>query len=126
MFDPVAQCLTRDRQEQVVSANMNDVLNYPLNVANRYSAKNNRKPVTFICRAPEADDVYLIGDFNDWDPWANCMKRQADGAWRLEMLLSHGHHHYLFLVDGTPVLDPQAYGTARNEKDEKVSLVAVS
>jgi 1,4-alpha-glucan branching enzyme len=105
---------------------MNDVLDYPLSLSNRYSAKNNRKPVVFICRPTDANDVYLVGDFNDWDPWANRMKRQVDGAWRLEVLLNHGHHQYLFLVDGKPALDPQAYGIARNEKNEKVSLVAVS
>ena len=116
----------RDSIRCIVSANMNDVLDYPLNLSNRYSAKNNRKPVTFICRAPEANDVYLVGDFNDWNPWANRMKRQVDGAWRLEVLLSHGHHQYVFLVDGTATLDPQAYGIAHNVRNERVSLVAVS
>jgi hypothetical protein len=40
--------------------------------------------------------------------------------------LSHGHHQYRFLVDGKPMLDPQAMGIARNEQNEQVSLVAVS
>ena len=105
---------------------MNEVLDYPLNLSSRYSAKNNLKPVTFNCRAVEANGVYLTGDFNDWDSWANRLKRQVDGALRLEILLSHGHHQYLFLVDGKSTLDPQAYGIARNEQNEKVSLVAVS
>jgi 1,4-alpha-glucan branching enzyme len=96
---------------------MNDVLDYrPLNLSNRYSAKNNLKLVAFICRAPKANDVYLAGDFNDWDPWANHMKRQVDGAWRLEVLLSHGHHQYIFLVDGEPVLDPQLTGSPATTK----------
>ncbi len=105
---------------------MNTLLDYPLPSLIRYSAKNNLKPVTFICRAATASDVGLMGDFNGWNSLANPMKRQADGAWRLELLLCHGHHQYLFLVDGEPTLDPSAYGTARNGKNEKVSLVAVS
>ena len=105
---------------------MNDVLDYMLHPSNRYSAKNNLKPVTFICSAPDANDVYVTGDFNDWNPWANRMKHQVDGAWRLEVLLSHGHHQYVFLVDGTATLDPQAYGIAHNGRNERVSLVAVS
>jgi hypothetical protein len=40
--------------------------------------------------------------------------------------LHHGHHRYLFLVDDKPVLDPQATGIARDEFNEKVSLLAVS
>lgn len=54
------------------------------------------------------------------------MTRQPDGGWRAQIPLNHGHHHYLFLVDGKPTLDPRAQGTARNEQDEKVSLIAVS
>lgn len=111
---------------RIVSAIVNDVLDYPTNLSNRYSAKNNRKLVTFVCRAPKANNVWLVGDFNGWDPWANRMNRQVDGAWRLELLLSHGHHQYCFLVDGEPMLDPQAYGIARNDRNEKVSLMPVS
>ena len=93
---------------------------------NRYSAKNNIKPVNFTCVAPSAQAVTLIGDFNDWHPDAHPMKRQPDGAWTLQVQLSHGHHHYQFLIDGKPTLDPRAQGTVRNERDEKVSLLLVS
>jgi 1,4-alpha-glucan branching enzyme len=92
----------------------------------RYSAKNIIKPVNFTCLAPSAQSVTLVGDFNDWDPAAHPMRQRPDGAWYLQMPLSHGHHHYQFLVDGQPALDPRAQGVARNEKGEKVSLVSVS
>jgi len=54
------------------------------------------------------------------------MKRMPDGAWRIDLPLTHGHHHYLFVIDGKLRLDPRAQGVARNERNEKVSLVAVS
>jgi hypothetical protein len=38
----------------------------------------------------------------------------------------HGHHRYVFLVDGKPMLDPRAQGIARNDQNERVSLIAVS
>jgi hypothetical protein len=44
----------------------------------------------------------------------------------LDVPLPHGHHHYLFVIDGRRTLDPRAQGVARNESNEKVSLVAVS
>ena len=34
----------------------------------RYSAKKMAKPVNFVCVAPDAKQVHLAGDFNDWDP----------------------------------------------------------
>ncbi len=92
----------------------------------RYSAKKMAKPVNFIYMAPDARKVNLIGDFNDWDPAAHPLKRQPDGGWVVQIHLNHGHHHYQFLVDGKAVLDPKAQGIARNEHNEKVSLIAVS
>jgi hypothetical protein len=54
------------------------------------------------------------------------MIRQADGSWHIVVPLNHGHHHYQFLVDHHPTLDPRATGIARNEKNERVSLIAIS
>jgi hypothetical protein len=54
------------------------------------------------------------------------MTRMPDGRWMASLELPHGYHQYLFLVDGKPVLDPAATGKARNEKNETVSLVAIS
>lgn len=92
----------------------------------RYSAKNVAIPVNFHFNNPEAKQVSVIGDFNDWHPDAHPMKRQPDGSWFLQIILNHGHHHYQFLADGKPTLDPRAQGVARNEKNEKVSLISVS
>lgn len=96
------------------------------NFSNRYSAKKMAKPVNFICIAPDAKSVSLIGDFNDWHPKAHPLKRQHDGAWQVQVQLNHGHHHYQFFIDGKTALDPRAQGIARNEKNEKVSMLAVS
>lgn len=94
--------------------------------ADRYSAKKMFKPVNFVCVAPAAQQVNLAGDFNHWNPEASPMQRQPDGAWLLQVPLHHGHHQYLFIVDGKPVLDPRAQGVARNRRGERVSLIAVS
>ncbi len=84
------------------------------------------KPISFFCFAPEAKSVLLIGDFNHWNPTANPMQRRPDGWWSLQVPLTHGHHQYQFLVDGTPTLDPYATGVMRNERYAQVSLIAVS
>jgi 1,4-alpha-glucan branching enzyme len=72
----------------------------------RYSARNNVRPTNFLFFAPEAKHVSIIGDFNNWSPNSNPMKRQPDGGWVAQVPLTHGHHHYLYLVDGKKVLDP--------------------
>ena len=82
--------------------------------------------VDFICRTPQAQSVFLIGDFNQWQPTTHPMNRMPDGGWVLRMELPHGHHQYLFLVDGKPTLDPNAMGKVHNERNETVSLIAIS
>lgn len=54
------------------------------------------------------------------------MQRQADGSWFLEVPLTRGCHYYQFLVDGEPVLDPEAMCAVRKERQSKVSLIALS
>lgn len=92
----------------------------------RYSAKKMRKPVNFFCHAPQAGQVAVVGDFNEWNPGANPMSRGPDGAWHIQVPLHHGHHRYVFWVDGVATLDPKAQGVSRNEKNERVSLMSVS
>ena len=99
---------------------------YSIAPMNRYSAKGSTRPINFIYLAPEAKKVSVIGDFNHWRPDANPMTRMPDGGWFARIPLHHGHHQYLYLVDGKAVLDPRAQGTSRNAKNEKVSIIAVS
>ncbi len=75
--------------------------------------------------ASEAKSVTLVGDFNEWQPHATPMNRQPDGCWFVQVSLGPGHHHYQFLIDGKPALDPRAQGIARNHEGQKVSLIAV-
>lgn len=118
--------LTDTRAIRIRLKHMQSLRHYSPVKPNGYSAKNTVKPVPFLCLAPEAQEVFVSGDFNDWDGAAHPLRRMPDGAWRAEIPLSHGHHHYLFIVDGKRMLDPRAQGVARNEQNEKVSLVAVS
>ena len=92
----------------------------------RYSAKKSTQLVNFVCYAPEARQVWLTGELNEWNPTSHPMVRQPDGAWLLQVQLHHGHHQYRFLVDGKPVLDPRAQGVARDAIGEQASLLAVS
>ena len=82
------------------------------------------KPVHFYCAAPKAKLVELAGDFNHWHPFP--MEMLVDGWWFTTVQLGPGHHQYYFLVDGRLTLDPQATGISRNDRNERVSLVAVS
>ena len=104
---------------------MNDSIPAP----RRYSARNQKHSVAFfLCQAPRAQQVSLVGDFNEWDPNANPMERRPDGCWAIRLELPHGSYRYLFLVDGQPMLDPRAEGVVHepNAWHDAASLVLVS
>lgn len=83
--------------------------------------------ITFhYCAATRSAKVCLIGDFNNWSATTHPMQRQADGSWFLQMPLTRSRHYYQFLVDGEPVLDPEAMCAVRKERNSKVSLIALS
>jgi 1,4-alpha-glucan branching enzyme len=97
-----------------------------MHALNPYGQKRTLRPVNFVCNAPQAKSVSLVGDFNRWSPTAHPMKQMPDRAWLLNVELHHGHHRYAFLVDGVLTLDPRGQGIARNDKGERVSLIPVS
>ena len=84
------------------------------------------KPINFVCVAPDAREVFLVGEFNGWNVASHPMQRQPNGAWLVQVALHHGHHQYRFMVDGKPILDPRANGVAKDAKGERASLLAVS
>jgi len=61
--------------------------------------------VTFSLESPEAKEVYIAGDFNDWSENSDPMKKN-DGVWEIIMELSPGEYQYKFLVDGVWTNDP--------------------
>jgi Glycogen recognition site of AMP-activated protein kinase len=80
------------------------VYNRPHHVANAYLIIGSN--YTFRLRGyPDANEVCLAGDFNDWTPNALKMKRIGD-AWIFKVHLSVGKHVYKFVVDGHWIKDP--------------------
>ncbi|HSQ31599.1 MAG TPA: isoamylase early set domain-containing protein [Gemmatimonadaceae bacterium] len=66
--------------------------------------------VKFVISLPRAQQVSLVGDFNDWDVAKTPMIRSAHGGlWTVTVPLSAGRHVYAFLVDGSSwIADPSA------------------
>ena len=46
------------------------------------------KLAEFSCHAPEAQAVFVAGTFNDWNPEATPLTRQADGHWQIKLPLT--------------------------------------
>ncbi|MDA8163676.1 MAG: isoamylase early set domain-containing protein [Desulfobacteraceae bacterium] len=72
----------------------------------------------FTVYAPEAREVQLVGDFNDWNGADYKMRRFKDGTWKKKVKLQPGRYEYRFVVDGdwwtdpeNPDRQPNAYGS---------------
>jgi 1,4-alpha-glucan branching enzyme len=55
----------------------------------------------FTFYAPDAKDVYLAGEFNNWNTRSIPMKKNKDGFWKVTIKLSLRPHTYKFFVDGS-------------------------
>jgi 1,4-alpha-glucan branching enzyme len=71
------------------------------------SEKNGKKRITFRLYAPEANEVYLPGTFNNWASNAQPLRRYSNGKWSTTITLEQGTHEYLFVIDGSWADDPQ-------------------
>ena len=64
------------------------------------------KEVTFTMESPAAKDIYIAGDFNEWQ--INDESRLAlgeNGCWEKRVTLRHGRYRYKFVVDGEWTID---------------------
>jgi 1,4-alpha-glucan branching enzyme len=66
-----------------------------------------RRKVTFSLENADANEVFLIGDFNEWNPKTHPMKSNENGTWVRNVIIPPGKYEYKFLVDGQWKEDPQ-------------------
>lgn len=73
-------------------------------------AKKNPKKKTpsieFQLLAPDAKEVFLVGDFNDWDPTMYKMRKFKGDVFKKKLPLKTGRYEYKFVVDGEWWTDP--------------------
>jgi 1,4-alpha-glucan branching enzyme len=60
----------------------------------------------FMITAPNASEIFLAGDFNDWDPRQYSMRKFKNGNCTKKLKLKPGRYEYQFIVDGNWCADP--------------------
>ena len=63
------------------------------------------RKVEFRFHAPEAMEVYVAGEFNQWNPCSLAMKKDKKGDWRAEITLLPGRYEYKLIADDNWVED---------------------
>lgn len=55
---------------------------------------------TFKVNAPDAKEVCLAGEMNDWNPKTLLMRKKRSGNWELSLYLNQGRWQYKYVIDG--------------------------
>ena len=76
--------------------------------------KETVKKVSFNFLAPQAESVFIAGDFNDWNPASHPMKKDKKGVWKASFDVVPGTYQYRFLVDGQWQDDPSCTDCVAN------------
>ena len=88
-------------------------------------SKPKRRKVAFSLTSPDAKEVILMGDFNQWNPKKHAMKKDNNGVWKKTTLLFPGRYEYRFLVDNQWENDPENNQTCLNRFGSKNNFIVV-
>ena len=91
-----------------------------------YGVKQTDQGVIFRSHLPEAQQVQIAGDFNNWMPHTAPMTRQHEGDFVRKMDLPAGRYRYRLVVDGHWAHDSANPQVEMNEFGELNSIVEVS
>ena len=74
--------------------------------------------VVFSISAPEAKEVFLVGEFNNWKADESGRMNNSDGTWTKSLNLNPGRYRYRFVIDGSwtedaknPLKEVNPFGT---------------
>ena len=80
----------------------------------------------FMINAPEAGEVFILGEFNDWQKTESSrLSKMENGQWSGHFTLNRGKYRYKFLVDDEWINDPENSEIETNEFGTIDSVVSV-
>jgi chromosome partitioning protein len=91
-----------------------------------YGVSQIKDALVFVTLYPRAKSVQIAGDFNNWQPAKNPMRKVGDnGVWQTEIKLPQGKYRYRLVVDGQWQQDPYNEITEINPFGEYNSIIEV-
>jgi len=83
--------------------------------------------VRFVYKDVTNKQVYLSGNFNNWDPFMLKMKEESEnpGIYSISVRMSEGNHYYKFVADGVSLQDPNNPKKAYDTRGNSVSVLKI-
>jgi 1,4-alpha-glucan branching enzyme len=91
-------------------------------------AKAKRKTIQsteFSLTAPDAKEVFVAGDFNNWNASEHAMRKFKDGKYTKMLKLKPGRYEYQFIVDGQWRTDPANPNRQSNSFGSENSVIEI-
>lgn len=79
----------------------------------------------FSIIAPDAQEVYLAGDFNEWNTSEYLMRKFKNGKCVKKLQLKPGRYEYQFVVDGHWIIDPENPNRQANSFGSENSVIEI-
>jgi chromosome partitioning protein len=114
---PPSQLPGKTAIEKTFDKRMNEILQEELPRLNE---------VMLSVSAPDAKEVYLAGEFNNWKLDEFSRMEQNNGCWTKRLNLNNGKYRYRFVIDGNWSQDPANPLTQLNTYGTLDSLLEVS
>ncbi|MFW6283783.1 MAG: isoamylase early set domain-containing protein [Desulfosalsimonas sp.] len=89
------------------------------------NSNKGKRRVCFRVAAPDAVNVSLAGDFNNWDAHRHPLKKMPGGFWVKNVMLPPGRYEYKYLINGRWCLDPVNQQSCANCFGGRNSVVEV-
>ena len=102
--------------EKTLQKQMNEILKKELPKLNG---------IVVTVKAPDAKEVYIAGEFNNWKLDENSRMEQTNGCWTKYLNLNTGKYRYRFVIDGNWTEDPANPLTQLNTYGTLDSLLEV-
>lgn len=115
--------IAEEIEERVPILNVGNIKRW---MARLHGPKIVEEGILFSLDAPDAESVYLTGEFARWSRNGIKMERNSiDGLWEVTLNLEPGEYEYRFIVDGNWVKDPKNNDIVVNEFGQENSLLIV-
>ncbi len=79
--------------------------------------------VSFCITAPDAKEVYVVGDFNAWQQDNTSRMENHNGVWSKTLRFNCGRYQYRFIIDGVWTEDPNNPVREMNPYGQMNSLI---
>jgi serine/threonine protein kinase len=90
------------------------------------TAQPTTRKVEFTLKAPNASEVFVAGQFNNWSTTATPMHKQPNGEWIASLQLAPGRYEYKYIVDDTWRDDPDNPDRVPNDQGSFNSVVTIA